>query len=171
MSENHCITLKIFLKDKSGTIKVKKYVVNGDTYTITNFTSFREKLSTAFPKLKDVDIKITWEDADGDNIALENDEDFRLAFTEMSGSLKTLSVEILDSKPALLCELDVICDMCQKRITAYRYKCLQCRDYDLCKNCEYTGYHSDHVMLRTSTKELFVKYGCKIVDQISKVIE
>lgn len=122
MSENHCITLKIFLKDKSGTIKVKKYLVNGDTYTITNFTSFREKLSTAFPKLKDVDIKITWEgivfkliiqelnrfilfhflvDADGDNIALENDEDFRLAFTEMSGSLKTLSVEILDSKPAL----------------------------------------------------------------------
>lgn len=41
----------------------------------------------------------------------------------------------------------VICDNCDKEIRGYRYKCLECADFDLCMECEPTN-HSQHLMLR-----------------------
>ncbi len=41
----------------------------------------------------------------------------------------------------------VSCDKCNKTIKGYRYKCLECDDYDLCQSCE-SDYHSGHVLCR-----------------------
>ena len=44
----------------------------------------------------------------------------------------------------------VTCDGCQHRVKGFRYKCLQCADYDLCGKCETKGFHPGHPMIRVS---------------------
>lgn len=41
----------------------------------------------------------------------------------------------------------VVCDNCDKEIRGYRYKCLECADFDLCMECEPSN-HSQHLLLR-----------------------
>ncbi|KPJ19557.1 hypothetical protein RR48_05943 [Papilio machaon] len=44
--------------------------------------------------------------------------------------------------------IDIICDNCSKPITGFRYKCVNCDDFDLCQKCEMLEAHSHHFMLR-----------------------
>jgi len=47
----------------------------------------------------------------------------------------------------------VICDICNSEIKGFRYKCMQCPDFDLCSKCEHKGHHAGHVMMRISFPE------------------
>lgn len=42
----------------------------------------------------------------------------------------------------------VVCDGCDKKIFGFRYKCIQCVDYDLCRHCERKMLHENHLMVR-----------------------
>lgn len=42
----------------------------------------------------------------------------------------------------------VICDVCEQNIYGFRFKCMQCADYDLCDKCMSLGYHPEHYMVR-----------------------
>lgn len=42
----------------------------------------------------------------------------------------------------------VICDVCEKSIHGFRFKCMQCVDYDLCSDCMMMGNHHDHYLVR-----------------------
>lgn len=43
---------------------------------------------------------------------------------------------------------NIVCDVCQKFIMeGVRIKCLQCPDYDQCKNCYFSKHHELHAML------------------------
>lgn len=50
----------------------------------------------------------------------------------------------------------VICDVCNQLISGFRYKCVQCPDYDLCAGCEHQGHHSDHLMIRVPNNESYM---------------
>lgn len=41
-----------------------------------------------------------------------------------------------------------MCDGCEKPVQGFRYKCLQCPDYDLCSSCDARGLHEEHCMIR-----------------------
>ncbi|CAH2060874.1 unnamed protein product, partial [Iphiclides podalirius] len=43
---------------------------------------------------------------------------------------------------------DIICDNCGNPIMGFRYKCVNCEDFDLCQKCEMQEAHPDHYMLR-----------------------
>lgn len=47
-----------------------------------------------------------------------------------------------------VCHNGVTCDGCEKKVYGFRYKCIQCVDYDLCMKCEAQALHSEHCMLR-----------------------
>ena len=40
------------------------------------------------------------------------------------------------------------CNGCRSRVEGFRYKCLECEDFDLCGKCEVMARHSEHKMLR-----------------------
>merc|ERR1719367_1979174 len=42
----------------------------------------------------------------------------------------------------------IVCDGCDGPVLGPRYKCLVCADYDLCKDCESRGLHSQHKMVK-----------------------
>ncbi|TMW54441.1 hypothetical protein DOY81_000433 [Sarcophaga bullata] len=47
---------------------------------------------------------------------------------------------------------NVECDGClMAPIIGFRYKCIQCANYDLCQNCESKHIHSEHMMVRMPT--------------------
>ena len=44
----------------------------------------------------------------------------------------------------------ITCDGCGSCVSGFRYKCLQCDDFDLCGRCEAMAKHSEHKMIRSS---------------------
>lgn len=58
---------------------------------------------------------------------------------------------LTEADQAGVCHPGVICDICEKGIYGHRYKCVTCRDFDLCPECEKAGGHPHHMMLRITT--------------------
>lgn len=58
--------------------------------------------------------------------------------------------ETTEEKPASV-HRHVICDNCDKEIDGARFKCILCRDYDLCRDCEVQQVHHHHPMLRVAS--------------------
>lgn len=52
------------------------------------------------------------------------------------------------STPPLVLHSGVECDGCLGDIRGYRYKCIECPDFDLCFSCEMKKLHGDHMMIR-----------------------
>lgn len=50
----------------------------------------------------------------------------------------------------------VICDGCEKKVEGFRYKCIQCPDYDLCAACENKSLHAEHYMIRIPVPTFWV---------------
>lgn len=109
-------------------------------------------------------------DSEGDDIMVSSNDEMKIAVSEhikafanrpKATSFDTavkLYVTVLEdhqheqpaSSPANdVKHVGVVCDGCDKGIVGFRYKCLQCADYDLCSTCESKGMHSEHCMMRT----------------------
>ncbi len=43
-----------------------------------------------------------------------------------------------------------LCDVCDKQIYGFRYKCLDCEEFDICMDCEPRQIHKEHFLLRIS---------------------
>lgn len=57
---------------------------------------------------------------------------------------------------------NVICDGCECEIFGFRYKCLECADFDLCMDCE-DKMHSQHMMVRlTEPSDAEIVYRTKL---------
>jgi len=166
--------------------------VSVDSDVSTSFTYLTEKLASVFPVLKSRPGKVTWLDADGENITIRSDEELVIALTEMEGPVYRLDVEYCTGQQAgnvggvFLGSAatdggnsegeehpGVVCDGCDKPVTGFRYKCVQCPDYDLCGKCETKGMHSSHNMMRIATPELvwpqhFYRRLTKLHDRMNK---
>lgn len=55
----------------------------------------------------------------------------------------------------------IFCDVCGMQVNGYRYKCLQCDDYDLCEQCEQQHSHAQHLMLRVGQSNVSVSINKK----------
>lgn len=112
-------------------------------------------------------------DSDGDKITIFNAMDFD-TFEELkigkvfviktvnAESNKQLQVKSEDATSAQCSQnvakhtnepnryLHASCDECDEDICGLRYKCINCKDFDLCKDCENADKHSEHMMIRIS---------------------
>lgn len=101
-------------------------------------------------------------DHDGDKITIFNTLDFEIFHDLMtinkvflvpgSNTSNTDTDEeestLKNPRAAKVRHLDIICDGCDAEVIGFRYKCLQCRDYDLCMRCEAKLVHDEHTMIR-----------------------
>lgn len=101
-------------------------------------------------------------DKSHDRILILSDEELDLACLEMPEP-KTLYIKLnsKEQKPSFSEEQEpssskaeevrhvgVVCDGCNNNIRGFRYKCIQCDDYDLCSQCESKGLHPQHCTVR-----------------------
>jgi len=42
----------------------------------------------------------------------------------------------------------ILCDVCDKEVYGFRYKCLDCEEFDMCMDCEPKQIHKEHLLLR-----------------------
>ena len=75
-----------------------------------------------------------------------DDEPFRLII-ETSGAHKTSKATTGNSLGYIHRN---VCDGCKAVVKGFRYKCLQCPDFDLCGQCETAGMHPHHNMFRVA---------------------
>lgn len=142
------------------------------------FRGLNDKLSARLDSIAaGQKIKIFWIDEDGDEISLASDEDLRIFVDNPVNALapgKPLKLFVRTAEPLTVRfnipeqtasdektqqqpqakvtdqprHENIVCDGCDGPVHAYRYKCLQCPDYDLCVTCESELKHSDHLMVR-----------------------
>lgn len=62
----------------------------------------------------------------------------------------------------------VVCDGCDNIIIGFRYKCMDCNDYDLCMECEAGMKHSQHVMLRIANPNDVDLYKLKLRKRLTR---
>uniref|UniRef100_A0A1B6CN97 ZZ-type domain-containing protein n=1 Tax=Clastoptera arizonana TaxID=38151 RepID=A0A1B6CN97_9HEMI len=153
MAFNESVSFKAYLKLDGEADEVRRFGIEGGA--ATNFLYLKGKIEAVFPSLRNKDFQITWKDNDGDLVLINSDEELMLALTENSQPLHRLFITLkggLNRGPNTTtgeAHSHITCDYCQMSpISGYRYKCLICRDYDLCANCEAKGVHSEHFMLR-----------------------
>ncbi|KIH56376.1 zinc finger, ZZ type, partial [Ancylostoma duodenale] len=131
---------------------------------------------------------IAWQDEDGDSIlisrsaelgeAIESRKDnlLRLHTIEKSSENSTpKSEKEAETRPKTeetpkedtntndAIHGNILCDVCDATIIGTRYKCILCADYDLCQNCERTGVHAQHGMVRiVDPMRTYVPWGARL---------
>jgi len=190
--------ITLFKKDERGNrekVEIRRLTIDNDVST--SFSYLIDKLRTAFPILKERPGRVTWTDTDGEDVTIKSDEELVIAFTEMEGPVYKLGVEYQHDKAA---DIDiglsfhiegaptdggnsdgeehpgVVCDGCDKPVKGFRYKCVQCADYDLCGKCETKGLHPGHNMMRIAAPDRawpqhFFRRLHKMHDRINKRAE
>lgn len=117
-----------------------------------DFESMQRKVFSLFPELNPETIIFSWKDNEGDDIRFASNEELRQAISHNNDLLKIYLTDALATQNENPCSgpkhTGVICDGCDADVIGFRYKCLECHDYDLCSKCEKGNIHSSHVMIR-----------------------
>jgi len=97
-------------------------------------------------------------DDEKESITISTNEELEIALTEISKQdhdIYKLYVVLQNDQDRDIKRTEkmhlhpgVICDVCDKSIHGFRFKCMQCADYDLCSDCMSLGYHPEHYMVR-----------------------
>jgi len=151
MAQEHTVSFKVFLQNE-GVNEVRRFGIDRDV--VSSFTYLREKLRTVFPSLHGRNFTVAWRDSDGDEVIISSDEELIIALSELQSEVRKLYITVRDGPAQLHVEgqqqvhAGVTCDGCNKQVEGFRYKCIQCSDFDLCASCESKGLHADHFMIR-----------------------
>jgi sequestosome 1 len=110
-------------------------------------------------------LTLFYTDDEGDLVGITSSEELSLALKysrRQDQEPFRLHVEVFDEQETPECpklgnyegdvHTGVHCDGCNGPVPGFRYKCLQCENFDLCGKCEAAGSHSEHNMIRVSGK-------------------
>jgi len=130
------------------------------------FIAIDSKVRQLFPAIAEEEVSIGWEDEEGDLVTISSDEElayalqckkrqgqngddtlglFRLEVTLIENPwwLQVGSVQIPGEEHP-----GVVCQCCHQPVKGFRYKCVSCQNYDLCRHCEARQLHPGHDMVR-----------------------
>nr|XP_033321576.1 sequestosome-1 [Megalopta genalis] len=147
------------------------------------FDELCNKVKEMCPQLSDKDFTLSWIDKEGDSITMCNNEELSIAIKQTINETFKNEPVVTDAEFTFYVKCDVtkekteisetivhsniICDNCNETIVGFRYKCIQCINYDLCMQCEKSGLHAHHWMIRLL--EPVTKYGY-LLDYINRAV-
>ncbi|KAH8377104.1 hypothetical protein KR093_003466 [Drosophila rubida] len=117
-------------------------------------------------QLPKTEIRTYWIDTDSDEIEIVNQNDYDIFLSKceknMHLQISSAGEEKVEAKQASATTADdptnfiihdgVQCDACGTLpMIGFRYKCVQCPNFDLCQNCEAAHKHPEHLMVRMPT--------------------
>ncbi|XP_012235589.1 sequestosome-1 isoform X2 [Linepithema humile] len=174
-------SFKVYLvgEDSWAPTEVRRFGIDADV--ATNFVYLQEKLRNIFPNLRGKNFIITWKDEENETITISTNEELEIALTEMSIKNDVYKFYIIlqyerdsmdMSKIEKILHPGVICDVCDKDIHGFRFKCMQCPDYDLCTECMAHGNHPEHYMVRmTEPVEWSSYHGRRLAHHVRKFLK
>ncbi|CAD6997451.1 protein ref(2)P [Ceratitis capitata] len=160
-SEDTCLKITYEVGKDKVNAYIRKFPLTYETlrYEITKCL-FKER------ELQECEFKTFWFDEDGDEIDIVNQSDYDV-FKQKCYCKKHLFVSPLrqpqqetskdeeksvpndDDPTAFIIHERVECDACGvSPLIGFRYKCIQCSNYDLCQRCEAQHKHPEHMMVR-----------------------
>lgn len=159
------VSMKAYFTKSDGETEVRRF--NLDQDVSTNLSYLQEKLKRLFPELNNQEVIVYWKDIEGDDVRIGTDEELLEALVETAQLIKQDIFKVYvkgkkvekantkhqENKGAQVknegeVHPNVVCDGCDKAVSGFRYKCMQCDDYDLCALCEEKGVHPGHNMMR-----------------------
>lgn len=176
MAQDNTVSFKVFLRN-DGVNEVRRFGVDRDV--VSNFSYLREKLQAVFPSLRGCDFTVAWRDSDGDEIVISSDDELIIALTELQTEVRKLYVTVQAGSAMQYEQLGegghehagVICDGCEKKVEGFRYKCIQCPDYDLCAACENKSLHAEHYMIRIPVPTFWrPHFGKRLAHHLAKAV-
>jgi len=170
------VSYKVFLshgKENSDT-EVRRFLI--DKEESRNFNLLKEKVASVFPTLReDADFFLSWQDSEGDKVTIGTDEELAIALIEMTGPLFKLYVKTQErqkkSNGRDFETIDVTCGGCDKTVSGMRYKCIVCKDFNLCTECEEGGKHPGHKKTRTAGTGIVRSKTNSLFNRVQKVTE
>ncbi|KAL0103334.1 hypothetical protein PUN28_017544 [Cardiocondyla obscurior] len=179
------LSFKVYLTSEDpwiqGPTEVRRFGIDADV--AKNFNYLREKLQSIFPQLRNKNFIVTWKDIENESITISTNEELELALEEMEshkiGMIKLYVTLLMEQKEGIdmpkiekILHPGVVCDVCEKDIHGFRFKCMQCRDYDLCTECMTLGNHSQHYMVRmTQPIEWSSYHGRRLAHHMHKFLK
>lgn len=118
-------------------------------------------------------------DEENERITVSTNEELEIAVDEMArNDINKLYIlqqqrDTIDmSEIRKILHPGVVCDVCEKDIRGFRFKCMQCTDYDLCSDCMALGNHPEHYMVRmTQPLEWSSHHGRRLVHHMRKFVK
>lgn len=165
MSEEQSMSVKAYLDVGGGKYEVRRFGL--PEAMATNFTCMKEKISGVF-SLSGQPIILFWKDNENDDITISCDEELMEAIADSVSRTSTNLFRIyikIGTRPDLgpnnslpgsesgAVHEGIVCDGCEGPIRGFRYRCMHCKDFDLCAACEHKGKHHEHRVMRLPTPE------------------
>ncbi|XP_043500916.1 sequestosome-1-like, partial [Polistes fuscatus] len=137
---------------------------------VTKFIFLKDKIQDTFSSLQGKQFTITWKDNEDDHIAISTNEELDAALEEIkhqdSPKLYIIkheddqrNVYVQPEEIAGVLHHNILCDGCSKDVKGFRYKCIECPNYNLCFDCESKGVHLEHCMIRIAKPSQLIE-GC-----------
>ncbi|GAB6029226.1 Sequestosome-1 [Chamberlinius hualienensis] len=162
------VSIKSYLdaKDFYGQEEIRRFRLLAEAHYL--YQTLKEKLAILFPILQRKPFDILYKDQDDEFINVSSEEELAFAISMLANKsdnnhplrlfIKGVHYEREEKNPSLdetddIVHEGVTCDGCQNNIRGFRYKCLECVDFDLCAQCEVKKLHSDHAMIRLATPQ------------------
>jgi len=165
MSEEQSMSVKAYLDVGGGKYEVRRFGL--PEAMATNFTCLKEKISGVF-SLSGQPIILFWKDNENDDITISCDEELMEAIADSVSRTSTNLFRIyiqIGTRPDLgpnnslpgsesgAIHEGIVCDGCEGPIRGFRYRCMHCKDFDLCAACEHKGKHHEHRVMRLPKPE------------------
>ncbi|KRF98730.1 uncharacterized protein Dwil_GK24659 [Drosophila willistoni] len=111
-------------------------------------------------QLPKAEIKTFWIDADNDEIEIINQIDYDIFLSKYRSSMhlqiaaikRRVAPKPVSAPSNFIIHDKITCDICGLcPLVGFRYKCIQCRNFDLCQACEAAHKHPEHMTIRMPT--------------------
>jgi len=151
-SKSNPPVLKLILEDKKSTNVEVPHVqaqLTGVTDIVQKYIQEIEKITPLFKQTADLALT-TGPIADLTKIVLTGLRAIQQQAQETANSFLGNNNSANDIAPSSVAvHSGIKCDAClMNPILGVRYKCANCKDFDLCANCEAKGVHKDHVFIK-----------------------